>query len=157
MDAVTLGFLVEQVRNSGFGRQGAVKRLDGLTHRGKDFAPAFVRIQRSFLAAERKRFASEEGWAPLAPDYRARKARRGLDARTMRATGELERALTSGRGPGAVAEISRTEATFGTDLPRAVYAQRGSGTRRRRVLVIDRRRRTTWTRMIRDHLMGGAK
>lgn len=134
-----------------------VQRLEGIGRRAGDARPALEKIRRSFYAAERARFSSDgQGqWQPLTTRYTAVKARKGLDPRILRATGELQRALTTGRGTGAVNEVTSTAATLGTDLPRAVYAQRGSGRRRRRVLVITRPRRARWTRIIHDHLVGG--
>jgi hypothetical protein len=151
---VTLGIRVDM---PGGGTRSFVRRVDGIGRRAGDASPAWERIHRSFLAGERARFRSSGAgdWAPLTRQYLSAKTSTGRDPRVMRATGALERALTTGRGPGAVAETTPTAATFGTDLDRAMFAQRGSGRRRRRVLVVTRPRRTRWSRMIRDHLMEG--
>lgn len=150
-----LGFVFESDRNRGQGGQGFLRRMDRFESRAGDMTPAFHDIHRQFLSTERGIFASRGGgkWAPLTPAYARRKARRGLDPRVERATGVLAAALTTGQGPGAVTEISARAATFGTDLSRAVYAHRGSGRRRRRLITIDRRRRNMWTETLRRYLV----
>lgn len=150
-----LGFVIESDRARGAGTQGFIRRMREFESRAGDMSPAFREIHKQFLAAERGIFASQGGgkWQPLTPAYAARKARHGQDPRIERATGALAQALTSGAGPGAVKEITRNSATFGTNLPEAVYAHRGSGKRRRRLITIDRRRRNRWTATLRAHLL----
>ena len=150
-----LGFVIESDRNRGVGTQGFIRRMREFESRAGDMTPAFQEIHRQFLATERGIFASQGGgkWSPLTPAYAARKARQGKDPRIERATGALAQALTTGRGPGAITEISPNAATFGTNLRQAVVAHRGSGKRRRRLITIDRRRRNRWTATLRAHLV----
>jgi len=156
---VTLGIAFEVGKGTGGHGvvfKGYLRRLDGVTGHAQDMTPAFLEIHRQFLATERGLFASKGGkfkWAPLTQKYLSRKVARGLDPRVERATGALARALTTGKGPGAVTEISPSEAVFGTDLRQAIFAQRGSGRRRRKLVTIDRARRNKWTATIRAHLL----
>jgi hypothetical protein len=75
----------------------------------------------------------------------------------MRASGELYRALGLGQGPGAIDQMSSDELTLGTSLVQGRVAQRSSGGRRRRVLVMTKRRRARWLKIIREHVTGGDK
>lgn len=153
-----LAIEMELVRGTRVGPSTFVHRMDGFEHRAQDMTPAFADIHKSFLKTERGLFASRggaTGWQPLTAAYARRKARRGLDARVERATGALYAALTTGSGPGAVTRISRDSAEFGTNLERAVYAHRGSGRRRRRLVVADRLRRRRWEAILRHYLVEG--
>ena len=152
----------EMDRNRGKGIQGFVKRLDGFKARGMDATPALMAIHKQFLATERGIFSSDgpsgAHWQPLTARYlRWKVSKKGWDPRIERATGALYRALTTGAGEGAVTEIDRTGATFGTTFARAAYAQRGIGRRRRRLVVINRRRRSRWVATLRDWLVDGRK
>lgn len=154
-----IGITVEITKGSsgGTGFEGYLKRLEGLSARAVDPRPAFEEIHRQFLATEKGIFASKGGgkWAPLTARYLARKTRAGFDPRIERRTGHLAAALTTGRGPGAVSEISVSEAVFGTSLKEAIFAQRGSGRRRRRLVTIDARRRNRWVATIREFMLDG--
>jgi hypothetical protein len=156
---VGLGIVFETDRHRGSGTQGFLRRMEGLSTRGRDMTPALQEIHRQFLATERGIFSSggvgRTHWQPLTPKYARQKAKRGLDPRIERATGVLARALTTGTGEGAVTEISNTGATFGTSLARAVYAHRGSGRVRRRLITIDRRRRNRWVETLRTWIVEG--
>jgi hypothetical protein len=139
------------------GRPTAIQRLGKVERRARDFTPALREIRKSFYAVERQQFASEGqgGWRPDTPRTLARKAKRGQDARTMRASGALYRALALGQGEGAIDRMSTDELTLGTSLVQGRVAQRSSGNRRRRILVVTKRRRARWLRIIRDHVTGG--
>lgn len=156
---MTLGIAFELGKGDGHGNvtfKGYLRRLDGITGSAQDMTPAFQEIHKQFLATERGIFASKGGkfhWAPLTARYLARKAAKGQDLRVERATGALAAALTTGQGPGAVTEIGPREAVFGTSLRQAVFAHRGSGRRRRRLITVDRARRNKWTATIRQHLL----
>lgn len=152
------GIIVEV--NRGTGGHGTVvgdyfNRLKDMTRAAENMRPALEEIHRQFLMTERGLFGSKGGgkWAPLTSKYLARKVRQGYDPRLMRRTGALAEALLTGRGSGAVKEITPDGITMGTNLPEAVFAQRGSGRRRRRLLAYDARRRNRWTATIRAHLL----
>ena len=152
------GVIVEVNRGIG-GHQTAVgeyfKRLKDMTRAAEDMRPALEEIHRQFLMTERGLFGSKGGgkWAPLTAKYLARKVSQGYDPRLMRRTGGLAEALLTGRGSGAVKEITADGITMGTNLKEAVFAHRGSGRRRRRLLAYDARRRNRWTATIRAHLL----
>lgn len=156
------GFSIEQERGNGPGKAPGTRafmtRMGKIEKSARDVTPALEQIRRSFHAAERRQFATLGGgqWAPNAPSTLARKTRKGEDLRPMRATGALYRALSTGAGPGAINELSRDELTLGVRMKKAVVAQRGSGRRRRRLIAINRRTRTRWTKIIRDHIMGSS-
>lgn len=131
-----------------------MKRIEGLTLRGADPAPALEQIYRKFLLTERGIFASQGGskpWAPLTAKYL--RSKKGYDQRIERRTGALAEALMTGRGAGAVKEITPEGMTFGTNLKQAIYAQRGSGRKRRRLITADARRRAQWVGIIRNYLL----
>ena len=154
-----LGIEIELQRTGRVSSNPFVERMDGIERRAEDMTPALEAIYKSFRATERGLFSSNGGraqWAPLTPAYARRKAKLGLDPRTMRATGELYRALGQGSGPGAVKRIDGDGADFGTSLAKALYAHRGSGRRRRRLVTADRARRAKWVALIRSHLVEGA-
>ena len=167
-----LGFVVDEPESGGRGRlarlgpggvtyagaTGVINHFRDIEERSMNWSVVFDRIHKSFLASERSLFRAEGSagvqWAPDTPKYTARKVAHGYDPRTMRRTTALETALTTGHGPGAVTDIGPEEAAFGTSLHYAVFSQRGSGRRRRRVLVVSRRQRSGWVRMVRDHVTG---
>ena len=133
-----------------------MKRIEGLSLRAADPAPALEEIYRKFLLTERGIFASQGGtrkWAPLTAKYLRRKTARGYDPRIERRTGALAAALTTGKGAGAVKEITPEGMTFGTNLHQAIYAQRGSGRKRRRLITADARRRNQWVGILRKYLL----
>jgi hypothetical protein len=154
------GIALEVDNHDRKGRPTAVQRLGKVERQARDFTPALRQIRKSFYAAERQQFASEGGgeWRPDTPRTLARKAKRGQDARTMRASGALYRALALGQGPGAVDQMSTDELTLGTSLVQGRVAQRSPNPkRRRRVLVMTKRRRAKWLGIIRDHVTGDGK
>jgi hypothetical protein len=150
------GIALEVDNHDRKGRPTAVQRLGKVERSARDFTPALKQIRKSFYAAERQQFASEgQGdWRPDTPRTLARKAKRGQDARTMRASGALYRALALGQGEGAINRMTSDELTLGTSLVQGRVAQRSSGNRRRRVLVVTKRRRARWIGIIRDHVTG---
>jgi phage gpG-like protein len=153
-----LGITIEVAKGDGTGATafaGYLRHLHGLTAGAQDMAPALELVHKQFLATEKGIFASSGGgkWQPLTQKYLMRKTREGFDPRIERRTGDLARALTTGRGPGAVNVITPDEAIFGTNLKQAVFAQRGSGRRRRRLVTIDARRRSRWVATVRDYLL----
>jgi hypothetical protein len=151
------GIALEVDNHSNKGFPTAVRRLGKVERQARDFTPALREIRKSFYAAERSQFATQgQGdWRPDTPKTLARKAKRGQDPRTMRASGALYRALGLGQGPGAVDQMSSDELTLGTSLVQGRVAQRSSGNRRRRVLVVTKRRRAKWLAIIREHVTGG--
>jgi hypothetical protein len=126
------------------GLQEAVRRVDVVGDRGRRPEPALRAHQtlQDLTASERRRFDSQRGWKRLTPDWVREKRRRGLDPRILRATGRLERSLTSGAG----ITFKAFNGTLSWGIPRGrsdlYYAQalaKGtSSTPARRMVVIDR-------------------
>jgi phage gpG-like protein len=97
--------------------------------RAKDARPAMRKVREILEGANRKQFQTSgaylgEAWAPLAPGTLARKARKGQDSRTLRATGALEASLSGGKGRRGGA--TRTTARAGTSVWYAVFAKTGT-------------------------------
>jgi phage gpG-like protein len=134
--------------------QRVYNTLNRLETNASNPEPAFQAIHVSFLAMEKARFSGSNDWKPLTAKYLAWKVSHGHDHHIMRRYGELHRALTTGVGPGAITDITPWEAVFGTNIHYAVYAQRGKGTRRRKVIVVTRARRSKWAQIMLRHLTG---
>lgn len=100
-------------------------------------------VKADILAGERRRFERGTGWARDTPKWIAEKRRRGLDERTLRATGRLERALTTGADPAITFQAFNSELRWGirggrSDLYYAAPLARGTTEHRgRRMVVID--------------------
>lgn len=126
------------------GLQEAVRRIDVVGERGRRPEPALraQQTRRDLTASEQRRFASSRGWKRLTPGWVSEKRRRGLDPRILRATGRLERSLTSGTG----ITFKAFNGTLTWGIPRGrsdlYYAQAlAKGTTSmpaRRMVVIDR-------------------
>jgi hypothetical protein len=126
------------------GLKEAVQRIDVVGDRGRRPEPALRanRTLQDLTASERRRFDSQRGWKRDTPAWIREKRRRGLDSRTLRATGRLERSLTSGAG----LTFKAFNGTLSWGIPRGrsdlYYAQalaKGtSSTPARRMVVIDK-------------------
>ena len=64
-------------------------------------------------------------WSQLKPATIRRKARLGQDPRIERATGLLYESLTRAGHPNQIANVTKTSATFGSDLPYARAQSKG--------------------------------
>jgi phage gpG-like protein len=114
----------------------AAERLLQVGERAADVRPVRPLLDPIFRRDEEARFAVDgPGWPPLKAATVALKQAQGWDARILRRTGELEKALTS---PGAGVEVGMTsrrdELVFGTDVPYARFHQYGQGVPRRPVI-----------------------
>lgn len=89
------------------------RRLDLLADRARDPRPAFSTIADKLMAAERRLFNTGRGWPPDKPATRKRKAKKGLDPRTLHATGAAALAFTVRGAPGQKLEIDRAQLVFG--------------------------------------------
>lgn len=95
------------------GERQVGRRMTRIATRALDMRPAMSDVADVLINAEKRQFDSEDGWQRDALSTRRRKAREGLDPRTMRATGKLERVLTHRRARGQLLEITRDSVTFG--------------------------------------------
>ncbi len=152
MDGVTL-IGASNGKRKLYGTSGVLTRLRGIEYAAKDWEPVFARIRKSYRAGEGQLWRTDGAgkWAPLTPKYEAWKSRHGYDTAVMRRTGALEAALVD-RGPGSIDTASEDTLTLGTSLHYAVFAQRGSGSRRRRVVTVSTTQRRNWVRWTLDHL-----
>lgn len=149
---MSLKFGVEVV-----GIEDAEATLDGIAHRAGDMTPALESIRAMFYRAERARFTTQGlgQWAPDLPSTVRRKAGKGQDLRTMRATGALYRSLTVPGAPGSVYRINQDGFEIGTNIAYAKWAQKTSGRRRRRVVVVTRPMRGRWVAKLRKWVREG--
>jgi hypothetical protein len=129
------------------GLKEATSRLDDVGLRARRPEPA-LRSDATLHAlqdSERRKF-NRGGWRRDTPKWIGQKRRRGLDARTLRATGRLEAALTSGKGRAGIT-FTAYNATLKWgirpgrgDLYYAQSLAKGSGHAKvkRRMVVIDK-------------------
>lgn len=126
------------------GLQEATRRIDDIGERARRPEPA-LRGHQTLLdlqQSERRKFA-RGGWRRDTPAWIKEKRRRGLDTRTLRATGRLESSLANATN-GVKATVYNGVLTWGIRAGRSdiYYAQvlaKGSATRpARRMVVIDR-------------------
>lgn len=127
------------------GLKEAALRVDEVGDRARRPEPA-LRDDATLLdlqMSERRKFA-RGGWRKITPRWAQQKRAAGLDARTMRATGRLESALTNATH-GVRATVWNSTLTWGIRAGRSdiYYAQplaKGVGTppKARRAVVIDK-------------------
>lgn len=125
------------------GLRDATGLMDDVGERARRPGPALghPNTQRDLQESERRKFA-RGGWARDTPRWVAEKRRRGLDTRTLRATGQLESALTNAthgvrattRGPDLLWGIrpGRSDIYYAQALASGMR-----GARPRRMVVID--------------------
>lgn len=94
-----------------------------------DPRPVYEEAANWFQREQKKQFASEGGeyppkWAALSPGYAARKMAAVGRKPILEYSGDLVRSLT--KRPFAVEVITQRAATFGTDVPYAIFHQRGT-------------------------------
>lgn len=107
------------------GLKEAVHRVDEVGDRARRPEPA-LRHRDTLLdlqMSERRKFA-RGGWRRIKPEWAAEKRRRGLDPRTLRATGRLESALVNATH-GVRATVYNAELRWGIRAGRSelYYAQ----------------------------------
>jgi hypothetical protein len=85
---------VSGVKIDVIGAATAVREIRLRGERSRSARPAMKAIAKVARDSEKRQFSSGQGWPPIKAKSRARKMRRGLDPRVMRATGLLEKVLT---------------------------------------------------------------
>lgn len=111
--------------------RSAQNRFRGMIRRMQSFKPVFRWAFKEIQAAHAANFATNGAvdgspWKPLDPQYAAWKIENyGANGILVR-TGELRSSLTIDNARGAIREIRRQSATFGTDIPYAKFHQRGT-------------------------------
>lgn len=143
------------------GEERTARHLRDTGDKALDLRPALRRVGVEFARGEERLFQSQKGWPPLALSTRARKRRQGLPLRAMRATGLLERTLTSKTAmPGRLMRVNRSSITFGIAGGRSpIYYGRfhneGKGNPKRSLVVGDDQLvRTRAMGVLRDHVLG---
>jgi hypothetical protein len=150
------------------GDKEVAAKLDELAARAVDATPLWQEIYSDLLADERRRFATDGfgRWPDLKPSTVKRKQRssnpatRANAARPLRATNQLERALTTSGGRGQLLRITATSLQFGIAQRGAAYygqfAQTGSGAPKRLVIQATPTRRRTIRGQVRRWIVEGA-
>jgi hypothetical protein len=110
------------------GVKASAAMLNEIGERAVNMRPAFLRIRKLLIEGNRKQFETKGAylgtpWAKSAPGTLARKARLEQDLTPMVASGDLERALSGGRGKRT--RITRSSVSVGAAL---FYGKFGFGT-----------------------------
>jgi hypothetical protein len=143
------------------GLREATARLDVIGERARRPEPALHSPHTFFdLRESEKRKFARGGWRRDKPEWVAEKRRRNLDTRTLRATGKLERTLTTEAGS---LTFSAYNGVLTWGIPRGLselyYAQalaKGAGkTPARRMVVIDRVAREGIAARVGRYVLGG--
>lgn len=111
------------------GDKQAAAHVQAVGNRGGDLRGAAAKVRTVVRDAQQQRFDSGGfgSWPKLAQSTIDSKRRSGGDARLMRKTGALYKALTAARAKGQIDDRRRSELAFGTDLAYARFHQEGRG------------------------------
>lgn len=136
----------------------SVTHLGQFAKRARDARPAMRKVRQIMEAGQRKNFQSSgayigETWAPLAPGTLARKARKGQDARILRASGALEASLSGGKGKRGGA--TKTGARAGTAVWYAIFTKGTKTGPFRRIIGINKRDQLKVSRTVEKFLLTG--
>ena len=140
------------------------RALQGRIHATSDFTDPFNRIADNFFEAEEQVFAREgaydgaPAWKPLSPKYEEWKRRHYPGARIMHLTGRFEDAMTGGAG--SIREVEPLRLRMGGHVRVGNYDLGGihqnpratNPLPQRKSINLGRRQRSTWVRIILDHL-----
>jgi hypothetical protein len=110
------------------GAQKAAVDLTAMAGRGSDIRRTSEKARAVYRKSNQRRFDTNGlgTWPDLKPATVEKKAREGSDARPLRESGALYKAMTSSRASHQIDERGPVEFRFGTTLPYAVYqAPRG--------------------------------
>lgn len=114
------------------------------------------KVRTVFRKSEEQRFErTGPGWPRLAASTVERKARQGLDPRTLRATGDLYRSLTASRASNQIDARLPDEFRFGTTVPYAGYHDTGAGVPKRDLIDLSVKERRDIDKAIRDYIATG--
>lgn len=116
------------------------RKFAAMSRRSRDFSPVFRWAMQELQKAHQDNFntnggASGSPWKPLDPQYSSWKISNYGSKGVLVRTGALENSLTMNSGRGAVRDIGRTSAEFGTSLPYAKFHQVGTTTMAQRKVV----------------------
>lgn len=108
--------------------------LEAAAARGKDPRPAFRDIADDIREAERQ-YLARARWAPLSPEYAARKAAQGRGSKVGVYSGQLLDSLVSTSNRYHVEKITDDSVMVGTKNPVARLFDKGTGRQPKRKLV----------------------
>jgi len=139
------------------GLKDAIERIDDVGDRARkpERALRSDATRRDLRASERRRFRHTRGWKRISPEWAATKRRRGLDPRVMRATGLLERTLTSAR-PGEVRFTAfNATLTWGLAWRSSAFYAAAQAKQGRRAVVIDKKARADISERVARYISTG--
>jgi phage gpG-like protein len=158
------------------GDQQVLRRLDRFSGNIKNMKPAFRKMHSSFLAIERKQFAtqgrsSSGGWKPISPQWKRQKldwrksghihidqhgARPVVDYRILHMTRLLRESLIKAGHPLHIKDIGEDQVFFGTRVFYAKYHQNPKDkSNRRRPVELTEMQRREWMNILQSHLVKG--
>lgn len=124
-----------------------------------DLSPAFEEITSTFTDQIEPTWFDTEGqgtWAPLNPRYAAQKERRWPGRPILVASGALLESVTGGTG--FVKIITPTALALGTNIPYAIYHQRGTTYMPRRAVIdLSKENRTVISKIVQRYLAKRAR
>jgi len=120
------------------------RRYRAMTKRLTNFRPVFRWAFKELQALHRTNFELEGAldgrpWAPLDPQYASWKLENYGAKGILVRTGDLRDSLVFDNARGAVREIRRQSATFGTEIEYAKFHERGTTKMPRRSPILDNR------------------
>jgi phage gpG-like protein len=104
------------------------RAFNELAARARDLRPWWPAVARRFWEAERALFDDQGGgkWAPLSPQYQARKLRQYPSTGILERTGDLRRSLTGPSAPGTVYDPQPESLLLGTTVRSAQFHHTGT-------------------------------
>lgn len=107
------------------------RRFNAMSRRSRDFDPVFRWVFQSLQRAHMMNFATEGAthggpWKPLDPQYASWKLENYGAHGILVREGDLRSSLTIENSRGAIREIRKTSATFGTKIPYATFHKTGT-------------------------------
>lgn len=143
-------------------RRGLDRLLDQLGDlelRADALAPAFRAVADDFRKLQRARFAGGGKWAPVSPEWAARKAQQGRPRRPLVYSGQLEASFASRSDRYHREDIGRDELVVKSRSPLlniVASTNPGRGHDKRRQLVeLSRADRRRWVRIVERYLLRG--
>lgn len=134
--------------------------FENIAKKGTEFKTIFEKIADEFYESQEKVFGAEgafEGrarWAELSPRYRAWKEKNYPGMPILQLTGKMKSSLVGSGAEGSVYEVSNKELTVGTNVPYAIFHQRG--TRRmpqRKIIEVTDRQKLRWVHIVHYFMM----
>lgn len=141
------------------GIDDAVRRLRLIGERAGDLTPAWPGVGDIIADAMTQQFATAgaaggRAWAPLKPEYRAWKIRKGFSPEILIKTGEMRGTLVS--RPMDIEDYDKTSAEFGTKDQKASWHQRGAGNLpKREILFADKKMSRDVNAVLADYILRG--